>query len=204
MVGYLLMALSGGACDCIPVHTFMKSMGPNVFLAEVIDGPGFDLTRATVPTHETTTVRVLENIYGNILKDTVVIGEGSESFCLGHLVNSGVGDKVVITGNVECGLADIIDHNGRYKGRRDFAHLTILGCNVQSLDFSSGKVRGMITKNAYRKRQEITWWLQKYTPLRFLSEETQSRMTSISLRPEDEQHMSIEQLKKLVQKAYKR
>ena len=199
----LSIALSSKACECIPVHTFMRSIGPNVFLAEVIEGPGFDLARATVPTHETTTVRVLENIRGNISYDTLVIGEGSGSFCLGYLVSRNVGDSIVITGLAEYGTVDIIDHTGRFKGRREFAHLTIEGCTFQSLRFTKGKVHGMITKNKFVKRQKTLWWTQKYSPLRFLSEETKNRISQVRLRHDDEQHMTLEKLKKLIYNAYK-
>lgn len=199
----LSIALSSKACDCIPVHTFMKSMGPNVFLAEVIEGPGFDLARATMPTHETTTVRVLENIRGNISYDTLVIAQGSGSFCLGYLVNRNVGDSIVIAGLAEYGSVDIIDHTGRFKGRREFAHLTIDGCKFQSLRITNGKVHGMITKNKFVKRKETLWWLQKFSPLRFLSEESKNRISEVRLRQDDEQLMSLEKLKKLIYNIYK-
>ena len=199
----LSIALCSKACDCIPVHTFKKSMGPNIFLAEVIEGPEFDLARATVSTHETTTVRVLENIRGKISFDTLIIGEGSGTFCLGYLVNRNVGDSIVITGLAEYGTVDIIDHFGRFKGRREFAHLTIDGCRLQSLRFTNGKIHGMITKNKFVERQETLYWLQKFSPLRFLSEETKNRISQVRLRQDDKQQMSLEKLKKLIYNEYK-
>lgn len=194
------MALSGGACDCIPVHTFMKSMGPNVFLAEVIEGGG--KCPGSHGRSPRLRVKILEHIVGDVRSDTVLIQEGVGEACMGNLVSRNEGDTLIITGQISYCLSNADDTVIRLDG--DSPYIRIGSCVIQSLRVQRGQVYGMITKNKYRKRQETVWWLQKYSPLRFLSEETHRRMNGISLRPEDEQHMSIEQLKKLVQKAYKR
>jgi len=146
---------------------------------------------------------VLENIRGNISYDTLVIAQGSRSFCLGYLANRNVGDSIVIAGLAEYGTVDIIDHTGKFKGRREFAHLTIDGCKFQSLRITNGKVHGMITKNKFVERQETLWWLQKFSPLKFLSVESKNRISQVRLKKDDEQHMSLEKLKKLIYKVYK-
>ncbi len=190
---------SMSACDCIPVWTFLKTTCSecDVFLARVIEDRSL-IKEDLHPSHEYTTVVVLNHIYGNAKIDTVRILEGIGDLCLGRLAKRNYGDTILISGKV---FEDFLVEDDKII---ELETIEIRSCCVQSLIYSKGYVYGNIThNNQIIKNQQLNKFLN-LVPSIFLDEDKKQNILNKQKNEGNsiQQKMKIEKLAKLLVKEY--